>query len=156
MFSPTKSRTFRHKQLITDSHGPHACIDLHCKEWRKGSAQWYPKLAGGEGEVLSALPEPSSCREQHPQDKSANPGQPIPESQYHSPSCVTYLDHRWALRSHQVIPGQPWEWKKYLSVPFSSRNCRAFSLERRWGKTWWVVAANFSSPHCLATFVTPL
>lgn len=54
---------------------------------------------------------------------------------------MSHLDLMRALRSHQVSPGEPWEWKKYLSVPFSSRNCRAFPLERRWRKTGWAVAA---------------
>lgn len=109
-----------------------------------------PKLAGGEGGVFSALPEPSSCLEQHPRDKRANPGQPIQDHSTTAPA----MPHMWTSgrpRSHQVMPGEPWEWKKYLSVPFSSRNCRAFLLERRWGKTWWVVAANkflFASLPC--------
>lgn len=86
MLSTTKSRTFLHEQLITDSHGPQACEDLHCKEGRKGLTQWHPKLPGGEGGVSSALPGPRNCLEEAPsgqegKSRAANTRVTVPQPQ---------------------------------------------------------------------------
>lgn len=155
MFNTIKSRTFLHEQLITNNHGPQACKDFHCKEWRKGLTQWYPKLAGrGVFCFAKAKQLPGTAPlGQEGKPRAANTKVTLPQPQLHYTSGpqggpgVTPGNSRGALRMKKV----PCE---YLFPVGITEPSPWKGDEERPDASW--LQKDFTSPHCPATFVIPL